>query len=689
MSRGLKEQKQASRMHILLIEDDPLDAELICERLREEWSDCRITQIQTRDELAEALAGNEAFQAILADYSLPQFDGLEALQSVRRVNQDVPFIFVSGAIGEDRAIESQKLGATDYVLKNRLERLGVAVRRAMVEVQERSERQWAQSSLRQAEERFRLVVENVQDHAIVQLDDAGNVTGWNRGAERILGYSEQEILGKHFACFFTAADRRRGLPNQQLQLARDMGHSENDNWLVRKDGARFWASGVTTALRDDSQRLRGYAKILRDLTERKQLTEALRARAEELSETDRRKDEFLAMLAHELRNPLAPILSSLELLVRHGLDDPKLQGAVRTAVRQVRHMARLLDDLLDVSRITRGIITLQKKRVDLRTIINQAIETSRPRLEARKHRLTVSLTPESLPIEADVDRLEQVLVNLFNNAAKYTPTGGEVWVTADRAEDLPGLAPAESNSSLRKCAVVRVRDNGIGIAPEMLPKIWDVFTQSERGLDRSEGGLGVGLTLVKRLVEMHDGAVDVHSEGRNKGVEFTLRFPLVETGCDDDLSDLFVSFDGAFRADRLREPSDVPVSSIASLGKSILLVDDNVDAARMLASLLELDGHRLHLIHHGDEALPAAREVRPDVVLLDIGLPGLNGYEVARRLRKESWSTNLQIIAITGYAMKDDIHKARQAGFDHHLTKPVNVDALQGILMGEREGAVR
>jgi CheY-like chemotaxis protein len=236
--------------------------------------------------------------------------------------------------------------------------------------------------------------------------------------------------------------------------------------------------------------------------------------------------------------------------------------------------------------------------------------------------------------------------------------------------------------------VVRVRDNGIGIAPEMLPKIWDVFTQSERGLDRSEGGLGVGLTLVKRLVEMHDGAVEAHSEGRNKGVEFTLKFPLVETGCDDDLSDLFGSLDGAFRADRLREPADAP---IASPGKNILLVDDNVDAARMLASLLELDGHRLHLIHHGDEALPAARELHPDVVLLDIGLPGLNGYEVARRLRKESWSKTLQIIAITGYAMKDDIHKARQAGFDHHLTKPVNVDALQGILIGERdrESAVR
>jgi PAS domain S-box-containing protein len=681
MPPAVTEQKQKSRMHILLIEDDPLDAELICERLREEWPDCRMTQVQSREELAAALGAGEPFQAILADYSLPQFDGLEALQMVRGVNQEAPFIFVSGAIGEERAIESQKLGATDYVLKNRLDRLGVALRRALVEVQERVERQRAQSSLRQAEERFRLLVENVQDHAIVQLDARGNVAGWNRGAERILGYSEREILGKHFSCFFTPEDRESGLPHAQLKLARDMGNAENDNWLVRKDGARFWASGVTSALRDESHRLRGYAKILRDLTERKQLTEALRARAEELSETDRRKDEFLAMLAHELRNPLAPILSSLELLSRHGVDDPKLHGAVKTAVRQVRHMARLLDDLLDVSRITRGIITLQKKRVDLRTVINQAIETSRPRLEVRKHRLTVSLTPESLPIEADVDRLEQVLVNLLNNAAKYTPTGGEVWVTADRLEEPSGGSPGQPP---RECAVVRVRDNGIGISPAMLPRIWDVFTQSERGLDRSEGGLGVGLTLVRRLVEMHNGRVEAHSEGRNQGVEFTLRFPLLEVGCDDDLSGLFGSLDGAFRVDRLRELPDSPVTP----GKNILLVDDNVDAARMLASLLELDGHRLHLVHHGDEAIPAARELHPDVVLLDIGLPGLNGYEVARRLRKEPWSATLQIIAITGYAMKDDLNKARQAGFDHHLTKPVNVDTLQGILVGERAAAV-
>ncbi len=669
-------------MHILLIEDDPLDAELIHERLREEWPDCQLTQIQTREELLNSLEGETHFDAILADYSLPQFDGLEALQTARRLRPDVPFIFVSGAIGEDRAIESQKLGATDYVLKHRLDRLSVALRRAIDEVQERLARKRAQFSLKQSEERFRLLVENVQDHAILQLDEQGRVAGWNKGAERLLGYTEEEILGKHFSCFFTPEDRSKNLPEAQLQLAREMGHAENDNWLVRKDGARFWASGVTTALRDENQGLHGYAKILRDLTERKQLTEALRQRAEELSETDRRKDEFLAMLAHELRNPLAPILSSLELLVRNGMDNPKLDAAVKTAVRQVRHMARLLDDLLDVSRITRGIITLQKERTDLKTIIHQALETSRPRLDARKHRLTVSLTPESLPIEADVDRLEQVLVNLLNNAAKYTPMGGQVWVSADREDN---ASTDDPSVPARPCAVVRVRDNGIGIAPEMLSKIWDVFTQSERGLDRSEGGLGVGLTLVKRLVEMHDGTVEAQSAGRNQGVEFVLRFPLIASAVADDQSSLLVDADG-HRLDQLA--SALEATSAPPKGKTILLVDDNIDAARMLAALLDLDGHRVHMVHHGDEALPAACRIRPDAVLLDIGLPGLNGYEIARRLRKEPWSENLMIIAITGYAMKEDIHKARLAGFDHHLTKPVNVDALETILAQERQTVV-
>lgn len=665
-------------MHILLIEDDPLDAELIYERLREDWPDCELEQIQTRAELAEALAGADNFDAILADYSLPQFDGLEALRAARETRPDIPFIFVSGAIGEDRAIESQKLGATDYVLKNRLDRLGVALRRALGEAAERVERRRAQLSLWQSEERFRLLVENVRDHAIVQLDDGGHVAGWNKGAERILGYREAEILGKHVSCFYASEDREHLLPDEQLELARDMGHAENDNWLVRKDGVKFWASGVTTALRDEQNQLRGYAKILRDLTERKQLTEALRQRAEELSETDRRKDEFLAMLAHELRNPLAPILSSLELLVRHGLDDPKLQGAVKTAVRQVRHMARLLDDLLDVSRITRGIITLQKKRVDLRSVIQQALETSRPRLEARKHRMTVSLTPEPLPVEADVDRMEQVLVNLLNNAAKFTPTGGQIWVAADctPAED----GEADNGRAPLGWATVTVRDNGIGIDPAMLPKIWDVFTQSERGLDRSEGGLGVGLTLVQRLVEMHFGVVEARSDGRNQGVEFVLKFPLVAAACDEDLGEFFGDLDNPALADRYKVEGRLHAPPA---GRNILLVDDNVDAARMLASLLELDGHRLHLVHHGDEAISTARRLQPEVVLLDIGLPGLNGYEVARRLRKEPWSKELQIIAITGYAMKDDLHKARQAGFNHHLTKPVNVDALQALLANE------
>jgi len=230
-----------------------------------------------------------------------------------------------------------------------------------------------------------------------------------------------------------------------------------------------------------------------------------------------------------------------------------------------------------------------------------------------------------------------------------------------------------------------VRDNGIGIAPEMLSKIWDVFTQSERGLDRSEGGLGVGLTLVKRLVEMHDGTVEAQSAGRNQGVEFVLRFPLIASAVADDQSSLLVDADG-HRLDQLA--SALEATSAPPKGKTILLVDDNIDAARMLAALLDLDGHRVHMVHHGDEALPAACRIRPDAVLLDIGLPGLNGYEIARRLRKEPWSENLMIIAITGYAMKEDIHKARLAGFDHHLTKPVNVDALETILAQERQTVV-
>jgi PAS domain S-box-containing protein len=317
------------------------------------------------------------------------------------------------------------------------------------------------------EEQYRLLMENVKDFAIFLLDTNGKIATWNTGAERILGYKEAEIIGQPYSLIFIPQDIVKCQPEYELEVARDKGRSEDERWHVRKDGTQFWASGVVTPLWDEEGKLRGYAKVMRDITDRK------RAEAE-LAEANRRKDEFLAMLGHELRNPLAPIMNGLQLLRLEQSISPGGHEAIDLIDRQVKHLTRLVDDLLDVSRITRGKIHLRKERVELRAVVNHAVETTRHLIESRKHELTVSLPPESIWLEADPARLEQVVGNLLCNSAKYTEPGGHLWLTAERQ------GPE---------AIIRVKDTGIGILPEMLPRVFDLFVQADRALDRAQGGL--------------------------------------------------------------------------------------------------------------------------------------------------------------------------------------------------------
>jgi PAS domain S-box-containing protein len=335
------------------------------------------------------------------------------------------------------------------------------------------------------ERMFHLLMENVKDFAIFMLDPEGRIVSWNTGAERILGYTEPEILGRPFAVIFTPDDIERKRPEYELQTARETGRAEDERWHVRKDGSRLWASGVVTPLRDENGDLQGFAKILRDITERKRSED-------QLEEANQRKDEFLAMLAHELRNPLAPIQNVVPIFKQEGGGKQHLKEATGMVERALGRIIRIVDDLLDVSRITRGKIELRKERLTLQTAVEQAVETVRPFIESRKHRLTVSLPPEAVWLDADPVRLDQVLFNLLNNAAKYTEPGGTIRLSAER---------------LGNDCVVRVQDNGIGIGAEMLPRVFELFVQADKSLDRAHGGLGIGLTLVKRLVEMHGGAV--------------------------------------------------------------------------------------------------------------------------------------------------------------------------------------
>jgi signal transduction histidine kinase/CheY-like chemotaxis protein len=398
-------------------------------------------------------------------------------------------------------------------------------------------------------------------------------------------------------------------------------------------------------------------ELEQEVAQRKRLEQELYRRARELAEADRRKDEFLALLGHELRNPLAPIRQAVQVLRLLGLADPQLQWARDVIDRQVGQLARLLEDLLDVGRISKGKITLRKEPVDLAAILARAVETSRPLIEANRHQLTVSLFAEPVQVLADPARLEQVFANLLNNAAKYTERGGTIWLSGERQGGE---------------VLVRVRDTGFGISAELLPRIFDLFTQAERTLDRSQGGLGLGLTLVKNLVAMHGGVVEAHSEGPGKGSEFVVRLPVSHQP------------EGSGEGKRGRV-SPLPVCK-GPPHLRVVVVEDNRDAAESLAMLLRLWGHEVRTCHDGLSGLKAARSYRPQVVLLDIGLPGLDGFEVARRLRAEL-GKGVWLVALTGYGQEEDRCQAEAAGFDAHLVKPADPAALHAALAGVRPPA--
>jgi CheY-like chemotaxis protein len=392
---------------------------------------------------------------------------------------------------------------------------------------------------------------------------------------------------------------------------------------------------------DRDQRLLDlYARHAADLIQRIQFEQALQ-------EADRRKDEFLATLAHELRNPLAPIRNAVELMRRANGEITLLEQARSMLERQVAQMVRLVDDLLDISRITRGKLQLRKERVEVAAVLRSAVEATRPLIDAQAHQLTISLPSEPIHLDADPIRLAQIFSNLLNNAAKYTEKGGHIWLTAKREDSE---------------AVVSVRDTGIGIAAEHLPNLFEMFSQVEPALNRSQGGLGIGLSLVKGLTELHGGRVEAHSDGPGKGSEFIVRMGIV----DKPVSAL---------------PQPVPGTKPHSgPERRILVVDDNRDAADSLVMMLRMMGHETATAYDGIEAVQAAAAFRPDVVLLDIGLPKMNGYEAARHIRKQPWGSGMALIALTGWGQEGDKRRALEAGFDHHLTKPVEVVALERLI---------
>jgi PAS domain S-box-containing protein len=486
--------------------------------------------------------------------------------------------------------------------------------------------------------RLAAIVES-SDDAIISKSVDGIVESWNRGAETLYGYTAVEAIGRSIMMLIPEELRaEEAMLLERLRRGERVDHYETVR--LGKNGKRIDVSLTISPIRDGAGRIVGASKIARDITARKQAEETLR-------EADRRKDDFLAMLAHELRNPLAPIRASVEVLCLEGIGAEHVARAKSIIERQVSHMVRLVDDLLDVSRISRGKVTLQKEPVDLSAAILAAIETSRPAIEAGKHRFTIALADEPLVVEGDYVRLSQIALNLLNNAAKFTDSGGRI-----------SLAVRREGAH----AVVAVQDSGVGIAPDMLERVFEMFVQGHRPGSESKSGLGIGLALARNLALLHGGELRAASEGPGKGATFELRLPLLKGARPEP-------------AASREEPKSVRLPA-----KRVLVVDDNVDAAESLAMMLSAMGHDVEVAHGGRAALERARAARPDVVLLDIGMPDLDGLEVARRMRREPALRHVRLAALTGFGQKGDIERSRQAGFDEHLVKPVSPEVLRLVI---------
>jgi PAS domain S-box-containing protein len=908
-----------SEAKVLLVDDEP--ANRLALRAVLDGLDLTLVEAQSGEEALRRLR-ESPFAVVLLDVQMPGLDGFETAKLIRsrEGTRHTPIIFQTAYEADRATVErAYSLGAVDFLVKPLLPVVLRAKVTGFVELfRQRRQIEQRTAELRANEERFRLLVDGTADHAIYMLDPTGRVVSWNPGAERIKQYRADEIIGRHFACFYDAEDVEAGKPQRALELATAEGKYEEEGRRVRKDGTKFWARVVITALRDDRGSLRGFSKVTRDITERKQaeenarrlleeaaarraaeeyahlieaqreqlrvtltsigdgvittdaegrvtllnpVAEALmgwtsqeaaghrletvfpivnevtrqpvenpvarvigtgqivglanhtvliardgterpiddsaapirdrhgrvvgvvlvfrdvsaRRRAEidlhgavqqlkivtdamsvpvtrcsrdltyvwvskpyadwigrqpeeivgqpisdvlgeeafdrllprfrqvlsgepvryeeevnyrgigprwvsasytptvdaagvvdgwvavvidtterkrleaELRDADRHKNEFLATLAHELRNPLAPIRNAVEILNAKGTPDPDLRWGRDVIDRQVRHMARLLDDLLDVSRISHGKMELRKVRVELAAVVRNAVETSRPLIEAGGHELTVALPPAPLFLDADPVRLAQAFSNLLNNAARYTEAGGHIRLGVER-----------QGSDV----LVSVKDDGIGIAAEALPRIFEMFAQAKPALERSQSGLGIGLSLVKGVVELHGGRVEARSDGPGRGSEFIVRLPvLIE------------------KLVREAPPGDEGEPPCVAKCR-ILIVDDLMDSADSLAMLLRMTGHEVHTAYDGEEAVIAAEKFRPEVVLLDIGMPRLNGYDACRRIREKPWGKGIFLIAVTGWGQEDDRRRTEEAGFNSHLVKPVDSRDLMKVLAG-------
>ena len=644
---------------ILLIDDSADDRADLRQMLlrgsssRYEFTEAELgsTGLQRVSDKQDAQPDRMPFDCILLDFHLPDMNAYEVLAALCN-GADLPpcpVVVVTGwhSADKDQGARLLRAGAQDYIgkgwttpesvtrtIENSIERFDLLTKRKIAETQ-----------FNESEERYRNLFSSIDDGLCV--------------IEKIEAAPGQ-LLDFRYVDANPAFTAQSGLSDVIGKTIRQLRPDEPEEWFSNYNSVcttgrplRFERSNLTpgrvhelNAFRIGGLESVKVAIIFSDITERRQSELQTLTQSKVLAEIDRRKDEFLAMLSHELRNPLAPISNAVHLL-RMIKNNDALQGEACAIIeRQVKQLNRLVNDLLEVSRITTGRVQLRQAQVALSDIVTRAVETAQPLITQRRHQLTVLMPPLPVWLHADAARLEQVLVNLLTNAAKYTDEGGQIVLTVHQE----GLT-----------ALLRVRDNGIGIAPELMPCIFELFTQAERALDRSQGGLGIGLCLVQQLVELHGGTVVAHSV-LGRGSEFVVRLPIMaipQAPLQSSLTELVVPAEKHCR---------------------VLVVDDNLDAVETLAILLKFLGHTVQMAHDGPSAVAQALAWQPDVLLLDIGLPGISGYEVARQIRLEASLAGIMLVALTGYSQESDRQRSREAGFDHHLAKPADFDELKLIL---------
>jgi PAS domain S-box-containing protein len=620
-------------LRALLVEDSRLDVELLRVQLERAYPNVRLEVLRDEFAFGEALR-ERAWDVILSDYELPGFTGADLLDQRNAVAPGTPFIFVSGVIGEDNAVELLKRGATDYVSKSRLARLAPVLRRALREAEDRRGRDVAERQLRHADITFGKVVDSLRDYAVILLDDDGRIHFWNRAARDVFGYEASEVLGRSAALLFPPEDTPDLAWGAEMRRAREHGKASDNCWLVARDGRRLWAEGVLTALENDQGAPGGFCKLVHDGTEGYLAQQALRAAKEEADRANQAKDRFLAVLSHELRTPLAPITTAVHVLEKAASVDERHRDLLPMIRRNVALEARLIDDLLDLTTISTGKVSLHRERVDMHQLVHAVVAMVGESLQEKAIELDLQLEAPAAGVDADQARMQQVLWNVIRNSIKFTPRGGRILLRTR----------CDGGDFSLSCT-----DSGIGIAPQALPRIFSPFEQAEPEVSHRYGGLGLGLAIAQGLMQQHGGNIRAHSDGRGSGSTFTINLPVADA------------------PQAPQQPSRNEQAPAAGAHRRVLLVEDNEDAAVAMAMCLEEYGYVVHHVSTCAAALEIARSSSFDAVLTDLGLPDGSGIQVGKALSPE-----LPVIALSGYGSEQDLRRSAEAGFAAHLVKPAD-----------------